>query len=135
MRNLLVAILLWACWLPSLTCGATPEPVPLFVAGEGGYHTYRIPAIVVSARGAMLAFCEGRKTSARDDGDIDLLVRRSLDGGRTWQPVQLVHEEGGDQPITVGNPCPIPAADGTIHLLFFIVCCGKRTDGSPIVPS
>ena len=78
MRNLLAAILHWACWLPSLTCGATPEQVPLFVSGEGGYHTYRIPAIVVSARGAMLAFCEGRKTSARDDG------------GTTWKAGGLV---------------------------------------------
>jgi sialidase-1 len=118
MRKLYAAILLLACWPPSLTCGSDLEHAPLFVSGEGGYHTYRIPAIVVNSRGAVLAFCEGRKTSARDDGDIDLLLRRSLDGGRTWQPVQLVHEEGGDQPITIGNPCAIPAADGTIHLLF-----------------
>lgn len=118
MRNLQAAILVWACWLPSLACGSTPEQVPLFVSGEGGYHTYRIPALAVNARGVVLAFCEGRKTSARDDGDIDLLVRRSLDGGRTWQAVQLVYEEGGEQPITIGNPCPIAAADGTVHLLF-----------------
>jgi hypothetical protein len=73
MRNLPAAILLWVCWLSSLACGSAPEQVPLFVSGEGGYHTYRIPAIVVSPRGAVLTFCEGRKTSARDDGDIDLL--------------------------------------------------------------
>ena len=111
-------ILLFGWWLPSLTCGSPLQEVPLFVAGEGGYHTYRIPAIIVSGRGTVLVFCEGRKTSARDDGDIDLLMRRSVDGGRSWQPVQQVYEEGGDQPITIGNPCPIAATDGTVHLLF-----------------
>ena len=118
MRLLVAPILLIAYWLPTPACGSDPAPLPLFVAGEGGYHTYRIPALVVSRRGVVLAFCEGRKQSAADDGDIDLLLRRSLDGGRTWQPVQLVHEEGGDTPITIGNPCPIAAADGTIHLAF-----------------
>lgn len=107
----------WLMGLVVLLAGARAEQ-DVFVAGQGGYHTYRIPAIVVDAKGTVLAFCEGRKSSTRDDGDIDLLLRRSLDGGRTWLPVQLVHEEGGSAPITIGNPCPIAAADGTIHLLF-----------------
>lgn len=94
------------------------EQQDLFVSGQGGYHTYRIPAIVVSRKGTVLAFCEGRKTSVADHGDIDLLLRRSFDGGKTWQPVQCIHEEGGAEPITIGNPCPIADADGTIHLLF-----------------
>ena len=113
-----VGILLFAWWLPAITRGLPLQEVPLFVAGEGGYHTYRIPAITVSARGTVLVFCEGRKTSPRDNGDIDLLMRRSVDGGKTWQPTQLVYEEGGNQPITIGNPCPISAADGTVHVLF-----------------
>lgn len=107
----LVLSLFFAAVLPA-------APTTVFVAGQGGYHTYRIPALVVAADGAVLAFCEGRKTSGRDDGDIDLLLRRSHDGGATWGPVQVVHEEGGTEPITIGNPVPIVAADGTIHLLF-----------------
>ncbi len=51
--------------------------IPLFVSGEGGYRAYRIPAMIVSRRGIVLAFCEGRKKSLDDDGDIDLLLRRS----------------------------------------------------------
>ena len=93
-------------------------PVAVFAAGVGGYHTYRIPALVVTPKGTVLAFCEGRKNSGRDDGDIDLVLRRSRDGGSTWDPLQVVHEEGGTEPITIGNPVPIVGSDGTIHLLF-----------------
>ena len=87
------------------------EPVlrrePLFVAGRDGYHTYRIPALLTTPAGTLLAFCEGRKRSWNDHGDIDLLVKRSVDGGGAWSPQRVVHEEGGDEPITIGNPCPV----------------------------
>lgn len=117
---LIMAALIAFGHVSSVTTGGESlgEQQDLFVSGQGGYHTYRIPAVVVTRKGTVLAFCEGRKTSAADHGDIDLLLRRSFDGGRTWQPVQRVHEEGEDEPITIGNPCPIAAADGKIHLLF-----------------
>ena len=86
---------------------------------EGGYHTYRIPTMIITAKGTVLLFCEGRKTSRRDHGDVDLIMTRSMDGGRTWSKHKLIHEEGGNDPIRVGNPCPIIEHDGkTIHLLF-----------------
>lgn len=94
------------------------EQSDVFVSGQDGYHTYRIPALVVSKQGTVLAFCEGRKTSSADHGDIDLLLRRSFDGGKSWQETQLVHEEGGAAKITIGNPCAIVDRDGTIHLIF-----------------
>lgn len=89
--------------------GAAEEPPreAVFVSGRGGYHTYRIPALLVTKKGTLLAFCEGRKTGRADDGDIDLLLRRSEDGGRTWQPVQRVYEEEDARPVTIGNPCPV----------------------------
>ena len=99
--------------------GVFVEQTDLFVSGEGGYHTYRIPVMLVTDKGAVLAFCEGRKRSAADDGDIDLLVRRSTDGGQNWGPVQVVHEEGGDAGITIGNPCPVQDRDtGAVWLTF-----------------
>lgn len=95
------------------------ERFTVWRAGVDGYHTYRIPALLVTARGTLLAFCEGRKTSSADHGDVDLLVKRSADGGRTWSAQQVVYEEGGDARITIGNPCPVvDRADGTIWLLF-----------------
>ncbi len=90
----------------------------LFVSGQDGYHTYRIPTMVISKKGTVLVFCEGRKTGISDAGDIDLLLRRSFDGGKSWGKTRLVHEEGGATKITIGNPCPVVDARGTIHLVF-----------------
>jgi len=92
----------------------------VYARGDGGgYHTYRIPALAVTNKGTILAFCEGRKNSKRDDGNIDMLVKRSFDKGKTWGHIQLVHEEGGGAPITIGNPCPIVDRDtGIVWLLF-----------------
>ena len=95
-----------------------PETVP-FVSGQGGYHTYRIPAIVRTTNGTLLAFCEGRKTSSSDAGDIDIVLRRSTNNGATWLPMTLVQEEGGTASITIGNPAPVvDKTTGSIHLLF-----------------
>ena len=99
--------------------GAERFETAVFTSGAGRYHTCRIPSLVVSRKLTLLAFCEGRKTAGNDEGDIDLLLRRSTDSGRTWGPVQLVHEEGGDRPITIGNPCPVVDQEtGTIWLIF-----------------
>ena len=86
---------------------ASPQQVDVFVSGAQGYHTFRIPALVLARSGTLLAVCEGRKTSRADHGDVDLVLKRSADGGRTWGPLELVYEEGGDKKITIGNPCPV----------------------------
>lgn len=93
------------------------DRVDVFASGEDGYHTYRIPALVVSPAGTLLLFCEGRKSGRSDDGDIDMLLRRSTDGGRTWLPTQIVREEGGDARIKFGNPCALVDREtGTLWL-------------------
>jgi sialidase-1 len=86
----------------------------LYVAGEGGYDTYRIPSLAVTTMGTVLAFCEGRKHSSSDTGDIAMLVVRSTDGGRTFTEQQVVWDDVGQ---TCGNPCPVvDRATGTIWL-------------------
>jgi sialidase-1 len=96
--------------------GPFPESVP-FTSGIG-YPVYRIPAIVRANDGTLLAFCEGR-ASFSDSGNIDLVLRRSIDGGTTWGPLILVQEEGGSAPITIGNPAPVVDREtGHVHLLF-----------------
>jgi sialidase-1 len=87
----------------------------VFVAGQDGYHTYRIPALILTTNGTLLAFCEGRKHSRSDTGDIDLLLKRSADGGKTWSPQQVVWNDDAN---TCGNPCPVvDQQTGTIWLL------------------
>ena len=94
---------------------AAPKETNVFTSGKGGYHTYRIPSTVVTSKGTLLAFCEGRKKSRSDTGDIDLVLRRSVDGGNTWKPMQVVWDDG---PNTCGNPCPVvDSTTGTIWLL------------------
>jgi sialidase-1 len=110
-RLALLALLL----LPAMLRAAEPVQAPVFVAGEGGYHTYRIPSVIVTAKGTVLAFCEGRKTGRGDTGDIDLLLKRSTDGGKTWGKTQVVWDDAAN---TCGNPCPVvDAKTGTVWLL------------------
>lgn len=87
----------------------------LWSRGQGGYHTYRIPALAVTTNGTLLAFCEGRKSGGGDAGDIDLLMRRSTDGGHTWSEQRVIWD---DSTNTCGNPSPVvDRRDGTIWLL------------------
>lgn len=87
----------------------------VFAAGTDGYHTFRIPAIVAGTDGTLLAFAEGRRDGPGDAGAIDLVLRRSLDGGGTWGPLQPVSPGHGD---AVGNPCPVvDPATGDVVLL------------------
>ena len=91
-----------------------PEEVDVFVSGTEGYHTFRVPSVIVTQKGTVLAFCEGRKRGRGDSGDIDLVLRRSTDGGRTWSRMRTVWDDGAN---TCGNPCPVIDRDtGTIWL-------------------
>ncbi len=94
------------------------ESIP-FKAGEEGYHTYRIPALVATKKGTLLAICEGRKNGRGDHGNLDLVQKRSTDGGKTWGKLELIYEEGGDAKVTIGNPCPVvDQSTGVIWLPF-----------------
>ncbi len=107
----LVSILLLTCIISSAR--ATPENLmspeqlhntDVFISGREGYHTYRIPALLVTQKGTLLAFCEGRKANRSDSGDIDLLIKRSKDLGKTWSNQKIVWNDSGN---TCGNPCPV----------------------------
>ncbi len=76
----------------------------LYRAGEEGYACFRIPSIITTTKGTVLAFAEARKNNCGDAGDIDLVVKRSQDGGKTWSSLQMVWN---DSTNTCGNPAPV----------------------------
>ncbi len=104
--------------LVSVGVAAGQEPVDqaaVYVSGEGGYDTYRIPALAVTNAGTVLAFCEGRSAGRGDSGDIDLLVKRSKDQGQTWSKQKIVWS---DMRNTCGNPSPVvDRTTGVVWLL------------------
>src|SRR5262245_19929694 len=113
------ALAFWPAWNPPVLAAEPPSEVDVFNAGAEGYHTYRIPALVVTKQGTLLAICEGRKTARGDHGDLDLVLKRSSDGGKTWGPLEMIYEEGGEAKVTIGNPCPVVDQDtGVIWLPF-----------------
>lgn len=94
---------------------AAPVQSDIFVAGLDGYHTYRIPSLLRTKSGALLAFCEGRKDARNDSGNIDLVLKRSSDGGKSWSQQQVIWDDGAN---TCGNPCPVlDETTGTVWLL------------------
>lgn len=104
--NFLVLSLAFTTFSLFFESDATGQPVSekiLWKSGEGNYKGYRIPSIILTGKGTLLAFAEGRN-SGGDSGDIDLLVKRSSDNGNTWSDEQVVWN---DSLNTCGNPCPV----------------------------
>ncbi|HSI77559.1 MAG TPA: sialidase family protein [Lunatimonas sp.] len=115
----LILVLLSDVITPCYTFGsdtlAYVEELELFTKNTHGYHTFRIPSLIVSTKGTVLAFAEGRKESSSDTGDIDLVMRRSEDGGKTWSTLSVIWDDGEN---VCGNPTPVvDETTGTIWLL------------------
>ena len=97
-----------------------PDPVNppfshIYARGEKGYFCFRIPAIVKTTKGTVLAFAEGRRFDCSDEREIDLVVKRSYDNGLTWSELSVIWHDPGN---TCGNPAPVVDQNtGTIHLL------------------
>lgn len=119
LRRLALAAACCAALLNILSA-CTPKPVAfegpivLFDSGENGASTYRIPALAVTKAGTLLAFAEARQNSHKDHGDIDLVLKRSTDGGRTWSEAITVHADGEN---CCSSPTPVVLSSGRILML------------------
>jgi len=107
--------------------GATSS-LTLWQKGDNGYDTFRIPAVATATNGVLLVFCEGRKNSIGDAGDIDLVLRRSKDGGASWESQQLVWNDGVN---TCGNPVPI--IDRTTGRIVLLMTWNLGSDGESAI--
>ncbi len=95
----------------------------LWQQGTGKYNNYRIPSVIVTQQGTLLAFCEGRE--AGDTGNIDLLMKCSEDNGKTWSSEQIIWNDGNN---TCGNPCPVVDKETGRIWLFMTWNNGKDTE-------
>lgn len=103
--------------LASVAAGAQVESVNLWNAGIGGYATYRVPGIVVTKRGTILAYCGARKDLSKGDwSPADVLLRRSTDGGRTWEPSRMIAGNGKD--LTDNVVAIVDRQTGAVHILY-----------------
>src|SRR5688500_7705713 len=103
---------------------ATTEATPvhtsmrLFDGGnESIYHSFRIPSIIKTKNGTLIAFAEGRRWSPSDWGDINIVFKRSTNNGSTWSALGEVAASGTG---TWGNPTAVydwhKGVDGRVWL-------------------
>ena len=70
-----------------------------------GHHSYRIPAIIALPGNIVCAFAEGRIHSISDYAHMNLVLKRSVDGGKTWGELQILMKN--DEGLQIHNPCPV----------------------------
>jgi sialidase-1 len=142
-------IILCSLLVTATTEGGEPvlEKMDLFQANTGGYALYRIPGLVATGKGTLMAYCEARKYSRSDWGTIDILMRRSTDGGKTWtpprkivapprdaarNPVAVAREPAQPGEFTINNPLAIADQKiGSVHFLYCVEyarCFYQRSD-------
>lgn len=128
-------LLLLTLCLGALHAGeALLEKSAVFPPTMNGIARYRIPGIVVTTQGTVLAYSEARRNNSSDWGEIEVHLRRSTDGGKTWQPAQHIahkgarlegnphkNKEDGEREQTVNNPVAIVDREtGAIQFLYCI---------------
>ena len=106
----------------------------LFIGGEDGYDTYRIPSLLIIPDGTtlnngdtleddlILAICEGRRYAALDDGEVDLVMKKSKDGGKSWSDMKTIVDSGDSNDfIRYCDPMLVFDHDTGVIFMFFSI--------------
>lgn len=101
MRKNILSLVFFICAISTLA--QSPFSV-IYISGQEGHKTYRIPAIIKNKQGHLLAFAEGRVNGSGDFGDINIVLKISRNQGRTWSTLSTLVDY---QDLQAGNPTPI----------------------------
>lgn len=109
MKSPLCPIVLFLLSCVAATAAPLLTQTDVFISGQNGYHTFRIPALETAPDGSLIVFAEARKYTAEDPGfgrqDIDLVYKRSTDHGVTWSPMVVLEDPGEEW--SAANPATI----------------------------
>lgn len=95
-------------------CAAEPQFSDVFTAGKEGYPSIRIPSVVVTKMGTVLAFAEGRQKHS-DQAENDIVMKRSADGGATWSALKLIQDDSAN---SLNNPTAVVIESGRVLLMY-----------------
>ncbi|KAA9040513.1 exo-alpha-sialidase [Ginsengibacter hankyongi] len=100
MKKFIATLLILSFFLHSFC----QDKIPVFVSGTEGYKSFRIPAIIRLPNKVLLAFCEGRVNGASDFGNVDIVMKKSADNGKTWSALQIIVDADS---LQAGNCAPV----------------------------
>ncbi len=86
----------------------------VFVSGQEGYHTYRIPSVVITLRGTLIAFAEAR-TTQNDHAQNDLVLKTSKDRGKSWSDIKVLAQAGE---ASLNNPQAVVLNNGRVLVIY-----------------
>lgn len=123
------AVCLLSPWAAA-SSGAPLVDMDLFTAGDRGYTCFRLPNLIsLKPAGHMLAIVQGHKFDCSDGGRMDILLRRTVDSGRTWAPAEFVYGEStAESNVTMGTPTAVvdlvgDEASGVVPGTVFLFIC------------
>lgn len=124
-KDLIVSCII-VCSCVSFAYSQSPQPVDLFVSGSKGVVEFRIPSMITSNTGTILAVCDARVDRTGDvPNNIDQVIRRSLDNGQTWEEIRTIvdfaDQEGAADPQLIQD-------SGTGRIFLFYTYCPGRND-------